>query len=107
MLHLDKRHGFDAVALSTALRHHLIRPTSTRRASSAFRPAAPRVVGSAVTAWVNRARRRGVVASGELHEDARLAADGPGIVTGRQQHHLVRAELVLATVVHHDVQAPR
>jgi hypothetical protein len=48
-----------------------------------------------------------VVASGELHEDARLAADGPGIVTGRQQHHLVRAELVLTTVVHHNVQAPR
>jgi NAD(P)H-hydrate repair Nnr-like enzyme with NAD(P)H-hydrate dehydratase domain len=46
-----------------------------------------------------------VVAPGELREDTGLVADGPGIVTGGQQHHLVRAELVLATVVHHDVQA--
>jgi len=48
VLDLDKRRGFDAAAFSTALLHHLIRRTSTRWGRSSFRPAAARVVGSAV-----------------------------------------------------------
>ncbi len=38
-----------------------------------------------------------------VHDDAGLAADGPGIVPGRAHHEVARAELCLITIVHDDL----
>src|SRR4051794_26001637 len=46
-----------------------------------------------------------VVASRELHEHAVLVTDAPGVVAGRQHHHVAGAELLIAPVVHAHVQA--
>jgi hypothetical protein len=53
------------------------------------------------------ARGLGVVrGSLEVHLDGRFVTHNPCVVTWRQRHHIARADLVLAAVVHLHVHAP-
>ena len=48
-----------------------------------------------------------VIPAGELHEDARLVAYGPRVMTWRQKHDVVLREILLGTVIHHDPERSR